>query len=670
MSDYNIKISELNPFPTASDAIRIEDFFPMVNSSSMTTYRTTIQDIGSLITHSIYADTASYLLNYKPTISASWASASISASYAVTASYAISASHANVADSASYYPPQSLVVSCSWASRSLQSWYATRSIDVDTYGVQYNFPYWTSNIPGAGNGDLQQISPLVYLPTYNSTWGLLAVDSASTLLTSYYPYPIHRPDFQYWQYLDTANAVFGILPNAGIQSRWPITSHMFTGTDNREWHFASSSINSATNSYYSGSAGDASSGSFYTIPLVPGALASVFNGKWVRFISDGNNQNNYGDNSSIKPIADHASMGEPAAFPGQIMKGLISLQAQTMADGIGSGAWSQIDLWVHCGGQGGNGNPSATIFHVHNQVNQLIRSFRIVGLPGGGPDPTFAMDMLIDGLSQKETQFRIAAQSWQGIRFLKWLNVDPWPVVNTGSNDITQDSTQLIFPAAPGYYSNAPKALNYYIQGKPVVIWPTSNDIIQSGLSVPANASTQSLYVSGGINTNNAFYCDNNKGITTKVTYGTTNLYFSGGILINKYPPDVVPTGSTGQPCGSGLKFTGGKAMPNTMSVNLGSSTGPVLVHYNMYTPDRLQVYLDNTVVLDTGYRGASSYSASLNAALATYRSASAPIVGPGSGTLSFQKNTTSTTAYLQVFSPIAGTNWNLTMSCPNQPLP
>ena len=79
--DYNIKISELNPPPTPPIT---EDFFPLVHSASMTTYRASIQDIGCLITHSIYADTASYLKDYAPTVSASWASASISASYAKT----------------------------------------------------------------------------------------------------------------------------------------------------------------------------------------------------------------------------------------------------------------------------------------------------------------------------------------------------------------------------------------------------------------------------------------------------------------------------------------------------------------------------------------------------------------------------------------------------------
>src|ERR1035438_5441000 len=71
MSEFNIKISELNdvnPNPPST-----EDFSPLVHSASMTTYKATIQDIGSLITHSIYADTASVALFYPPVISASHA---------------------------------------------------------------------------------------------------------------------------------------------------------------------------------------------------------------------------------------------------------------------------------------------------------------------------------------------------------------------------------------------------------------------------------------------------------------------------------------------------------------------------------------------------------------------------------------------------------------------
>jgi hypothetical protein len=542
MQDYDIKISELNritPNPPFT-----EDFFPLVHSQSMTTYKATLQDIGSLMTHSIYADTASYV---NSAVIAT-VSSSISASYAKTASYAISASHALIADSASWYPSQVFQPSSLYASRSHDAYYATHALDVDTHGPQYNFPYWTGNTPGLGNGNLRTDSPLVFYPYGGTDSGLLTVDSASTNLISYYPYPNHRPDFQAWRFNDRANVAWGFANNWGIQTAWPIISHTFNGTDQRDWYFVTSSTPhvgfdpdlQVTNSYFSGSAGDASSGSFYTIPEAPGALASIFNGKWVRFVSNGGNPA-FGEDSYAggKATADHSAMGEVWGLPDQIMKGLISIQLQTGY----SNTWNQVDLWVHVGDWAGN--QSATVLHVNNYGYQHIRAFRLSGKAGGLTDPLFSIDMLIDGIwgigdggGQGEGSITIKAQSWQGIRFLKWLNVDPWPFQNTGSNDITKDETQLIFPAAPGYYSNSPTSMNYYVQGKNVVICPTYNQITQSGLAVPANASPYPLSVSGSINASTAYYCNNSMGLTTTTT-AANNLQFKGGILTGTTPTTI-----------------------------------------------------------------------------------------------------------------------------------
>ena len=637
----------------------------------MTTYKATIQNIGSLMTHSIYADTASYTPFSDFATSASYAK---TASYAISSSHAISASHALLADSASYYPPQIFQTSCSWASRSLQSWYATRSLDVDTHGPQYNFPFWTSDTPGAGNGNLQRNSPLVYYPST----ALVTFDSSSTNVESYIPWPAHRPDFRVWRFSEQANVAWGRAWNAGIQSAWPIVSHTFVGTDYREWTFITTSIGCdtiTTNSYYSGSQGDASSGSFYTITAVPGALASIFNGKWVRFVSYGGNPGGNDSIPSSKVMADHSAMGEVWGISDQIMKGLVSLELSTTVFPGGSNAWNQVDMWVHGGDWAGN--QSATVLHVHNYGPQLIRAFRISTKGGGLVDPPYIIDVLIDGLYSGgeapgylgEPVLTLKARSWQGIRFLKWLNVDPWPLANTGSNDITQDGTQLIFPAAPGYYSNAPKSMNYYIQGKNVVIWPNANELTQSGLAVTSQAKPYSLNVSGGIQTNTRFYCDDHAGLTTKVTYGTTNLYFSGGILIDKYPPDTyVPP--VGTPCGGTAKFNGGASMPTVQTYVLGTDIGPVEFKFDMYgVPDRAIVVFDGVNVMDSGYRGTytPTNQSNLNSYLASYGSASAAIVEPAQGTLYWYKNSATQTAQVLIFAPIPGTAWNFTMSCPNQ---
>lgn len=96
MADTNIKISQLNPLGTLSRY----DFFPVDQSSSLTTFRT---DINTLNT---------------------WFAASGSASYSSTASYVKNAV------SASYVPnlnPQTYQASCSWASASISSSYSNTS---------------------------------------------------------------------------------------------------------------------------------------------------------------------------------------------------------------------------------------------------------------------------------------------------------------------------------------------------------------------------------------------------------------------------------------------------------------------------------------------------------------------------------------------------------------
>ena len=277
-----IKISQLDPLPSPP---LTEDFFPLVHSASMTTYRASIQDIGGLITHSVYADTASYLLNAPNSVSASWASSSISASYAksasyaitssysITSSYAISASYASLSDSASYYPP-----SGSWASSSMWSLYASQSQDVATYGVPYNFPWWTSTNPYQGNGNLAQSSQLVYYPGNvpgQSDNAMLIMDSSSTVPSPTMPYliaPTIPLNFTLSHYGDQANAPWPYAGNSGFQSYWPITSQTFTGTDQRGWGYSTASLGYVYQySYWSGSADTDSaqgntSGSYYPIP--------------------------------------------------------------------------------------------------------------------------------------------------------------------------------------------------------------------------------------------------------------------------------------------------------------------------------------------------------------------------------------------------------------------
>lgn len=138
----SIKISELD----ALSSIVAADFFPLVSSGSLTTYRVNITTLnnwfrvsGSCLsaswasasinaTQAVSASWASASISAIRSISSSWASASISSSYALSASaglMSVSSSFASTAVSASYAPfTQTVQVSSSWASASLSSSYA------------------------------------------------------------------------------------------------------------------------------------------------------------------------------------------------------------------------------------------------------------------------------------------------------------------------------------------------------------------------------------------------------------------------------------------------------------------------------------------------------------------------------------------------------------------
>ena len=189
--------------------------------------------------------------------------------------------------------------------------------------------------------------------------------------------------------------------------------------------------------------------------------------------------------------------------------------------------------------------------------------------------------------------------------------------------------TQLIFPIAPGNYSaiNAGLGgakLNYYLQGMPVVIDPTPNQITQSALSNPyLCVSSHSLHVSGTVNTNDAYYCQNNRGLTTTVTYGSTNLYFSGGILIGKFPPDSFVPATV--PClGPWVSAnvggnSGVRAMYQDVTYQIGQGTGNIQFYYDTSDnnsasdrangnppgdPCRFQFIYNGAVVWDSDWRG------------------------------------------------------------------
>lgn len=135
----SIKISELDALTTVLG----RDFFPLVQSGSLTTYRVSVTTLnnwfrvsGSALSASwasrslnslqaVSASWASASLTSLQTVSASWASASRSSSFSTLAQTANTASYVINAVSASFAPfTQSVQVSASYASASLSSSYA------------------------------------------------------------------------------------------------------------------------------------------------------------------------------------------------------------------------------------------------------------------------------------------------------------------------------------------------------------------------------------------------------------------------------------------------------------------------------------------------------------------------------------------------------------------
>lgn len=187
----SIKISELDGLTTVTS----DDFFPVVDSGSLTTFRVTVATLNNWFAISgsvLSASWASSSINSIRSISASFASASISSSFAVSASVAfrsvsgsftISASYASGSTTASYalralsasFAPftQSIQVSASYASASLSASYALTASFAppvgDTVPIGTIMAFGTASCPNnflECNGDAKLTAS--FLDLYNS----------------------------------------------------------------------------------------------------------------------------------------------------------------------------------------------------------------------------------------------------------------------------------------------------------------------------------------------------------------------------------------------------------------------------------------------------------------------------------------------------------------------
>ena len=556
MSSINdIKISELDPFPTT---IVTEDFFPLVDSSSMTTYRTDISFLSGLpVSRSLFANSASF------------------------ASRSISASHADRAD---------LADSATLASNVLLS------------GYTGFFPTWTGAIPGVlatngPNGNLAQYSRL-----YNSE--SVGFPNGTGIIGHGYPgstgqafdareYVFDPNKYLYytqsgwWNYkAHTPNGAGG-YGVSGISVPGAIISNTFIGTDQMAYAICDQSITpfspyTFTTQIWSGSA---ATGKYVTIPSGDGQLSQSLNKKWLRFASisgfgfDTSPPAHWLNNTSHSliftngksVISPSASYGErpQAASSGNGMFGRIKILVST--SGSGTNVQQMIDLNIHdeyFSGQGCTANVDYASFYSVDIIKKLRLSIWTPNsssadyLPSGAKsaDPMMTFDVYVDDISEKDKYIIFTLWSWGNVKFLKEMNVDPPLLINTGSKDSSfhpgtspQTSTYLVFPPEPGFYTATNRLLrNYNIQGSPVTIWPTKNERTGSAAYNVQLQNPYSLNVSGTVNATDKYYANDRPGQSGKfITYAENDstwrtVEYAGGILVDSASIVSQPLGAQG----------------------------------------------------------------------------------------------------------------------------
>lgn len=108
------------------------------------------------------------------------------------------------------------------------------------------------------------------------------------------------------------------------------------------------------------------------------------------------------------------------------------------------------------------------------------------------------------------------------------------------------------------------------------------------------------------------------------------------------------------------IDAAGNVAFPSIDRVGIPSGSGSLHLRYDAYSvPDRFIVKAGNNTIIDTGYRGSTSYAVRLGASAAQTRI----ITSPGSGTQQAAKASGPTQAVVEVWAPLPGTAWELTLT-------
>jgi hypothetical protein len=156
-----------------------------------------------------------------------------------------------------------------------------------------------------------------------------------------------------------------------------------------------------------------------------------------------------------------------------------------------------------------------------------------------------------------------------------------------------------------------------------------------------------------------------------QIRYNTPNTYNITVELL----PKATPCNQEANLSSSGQAYP----VPYITAFNIGPELGTVrIVGSANSSPDRFVFELNNTIVLDTLYRGSSSYQSAVNAVHDLYGNPYIDIIqcndcgagdndSHGEFDLSFEKTTTDSLLKVSAFMPIdeSFNSWNLTVFCP-----
>lgn len=497
----NIRISQLNEL---INPIESTDFIALVESSSLTTYRTNIQSIGtwmaasgssssSLVSISsswapmpVLNNSSSWASSSLISISSSWASSSISSSYSLSSSWA------------RHTPSASIATSASNALRSITSSFVDLdpTVYLENSGSGY-LSLWKSSGPYSRSINSYLTNNRNLFISNNQLWcGWFGGPANPNWSASIY-------DGTQW---------------AGFLTNGSVISDLFMGHDHKEW------------AIYTGSlcpSGSYSSNNTITIPLTSTGLSESLEGKWLRIAA-----------------ADSCSNAE--GFSGIGIRGLngrISMRFVTSTEG--SNVDETIDLEIH-------GSRAVSYYNVFVSNGQrynggIIETIRIGhGWDSGSVarvDPFYYIDVKIKGLIENDTQlvFKGFSHAGSGIAFMARPTIDvpdPHPPIEA-IPPVTWIPWIHVNPKATGFYSNiGTSSIDYEnrhffaFQGRrvgigPLDYWKSSFDRIPK----------YELDVSGSINSLD-YYASGSKGVTqnnilVSIAGVPKTLSFKNGLLVS-----------------------------------------------------------------------------------------------------------------------------------------